>query len=292
MDGVLGPVHHDLDELGRPLPVDNYLLGQLLGDVANALPEGRIVIGRLAAGHAVGQEHRYVIGALVPVDADHVETDIHHVLPAAVEVLAEVGVGDHERERGGVQHLHGRGDHPAALGYASYGRHRSVLEGHPAGGLLLHGVGGHYGPCGQVIGLRTLSQRLNGLGYAGGYLIHGQEAGDYPGGGHAHEGVADAQGLGGEEHHLLGIVDPLHSGDGVGVAAVDHQGLQGLGVLLHHDLDRRRPHLVLGVGDGAFSGYLGIDDRQIELLLLYPAMHPSRLETLRRGYATFKNFHF
>ncbi len=75
------------------------------------VPEGRVVVRRRSARHAVGHEHGDIVGALVPVHGDHVEAGVHHVLPLGVGVLGEHGVGGDEAKGGGVQHLHGRGDH-------------------------------------------------------------------------------------------------------------------------------------------------------------------------------------
>ncbi len=90
----------------------------------------------------------------------------------------------------------------------------------------------------------------------------------------------DLQCFGGEGAHLPGIVEAFRPGHGVGVAAVDDQGLQHLGVLLHHDLDGRGAHLVLGVGQGALAGTSEYDDGQVQVLFLYAAMHAAGPESL------------
>ena len=172
-------------------------------------------------------------------------------------------------------------DHAGAFGNGTDAAGFAV-DGKFHGELLGVGVGGHDGGGGIVAAGRTGFQLGGGRGNArhkGGQL-HGLA--DDAGGGGQHVVGIDAQSLG---HQVTGILCQLDAvrRAGVGVAAVDHNGL-GVAVLQVFPVHRDggTVHLVGGVAAGARTAHVRLDQRQVQLGMVMPdaAVYP-------RGGKTF-----
>ena len=281
------------DEMGRTLAVTGVLGAHMLGDGGQRRHKG-VVIGVLlgdlrVAREAGGHDNEGVVGRGVQIDAHLVVGAGHHRLEGFLQKGgADGGVG-------GVEGQHGRhvgGDHPAALADRA---HRAGLAAQLEldGILLLVGVGGHDGCC-RIGAALCVSCQLRRSGR------------DSPGKGVDDHGLADDAGGGGQNvlcgdaqrlaHQLTALLGQRHTvgGAGVGVAAVDHDGLCiAVGQVGAVHLDGRAADLVGGVDTGCGAADVGLDECQIVFFTVIrpdAAMDTGRCKTLGRADAALNFF--
>ena len=260
-----GALHQALDELGGSLGVADDGSGQVEAKGLQAGGEGGSggVTRRdgLAAGQAVGHDHYHVVGTGIAVHVDHVKGGVHGL----AEGVGEEGgldrdVGGDEGEHSGQVGM----DHAGAFGHAA----QRVLApglGEASRPVLGTGVGGHDGAS-------ELQAAIAGQLDAGDSLLysrHQQEGADDAGGGYHHIVGGEAQFAGGQLGHLPGVAKALVAGGGVGAAAVADDGLSAaIGQVLLSDDEGCRPHPVAGEDGGGSAGRLGVEEAQVQLVLV------------------------
>ena len=280
------------DEVGRTLAVTGVLSAHMLGDGGQCGHKG-VVVGVLlgdlrVAREAGGHDDQGIVGGSVQIDAHLV------VGPGddGLEGLFQQGGGD--GGVGGVECQHGGhvgGDHAAALADSA---HRAGLAAQLKldGIFLLVSIGGHDGRR-RVGAALCVSRQLGG----GSRDATGKRVDDHR--------LADNAGRRGQDilcidvqrlaHQLTAFLRQCHAvgGAGVGIAAVDHDGLciavRQVGTVY---LDGCAADLIGGVNTGGGAADVGLDERQIVLFTVIcpdAAMDPGCCKTLGRADAA-RNF--
>ena len=161
------------------------------------------------------------------------------------------------------------GDHPAALRDGCDVDQRAVGE-----------AGGHDRLLDGLIGGGSDIEGAGSTGYAVADLVHVQEAPDETGGHDADELRVHVELLGHGLLHRIHVLDPAMTGQRIGVAAVDDDGLQLGGVLLHHHLDRGGLDVVAGERAVRCRRHLRVQQAHVQRAVLHSAVDSCRLEPL------------
>ena len=218
---VLGAGHGDFDELGRPLPVPDDLMGEVEAHLVEGIPEfpEMRVAGLgdpLVLRPAGGEQQDRVAGRGVGIDGDVVEAPVDRVLQEMLQhAVGDGRIGEDERQHG--RHV-GR-DHPRTLGDPGDG-HGRAADLHPAGAALGEGVRGGDGPGRRL----PVAAEIPGHPAQGGrHFSHVDGLADDAGLGDEHLTGITADGLGRRPGHRRDRVRSRLAGKRVGVARIDHQ---------------------------------------------------------------------
>ncbi len=262
---VVGAGAFDLDgdKLGDPLAISDQSLRHAQHNVLNGgahhLAFLAVALDRRHAALAVGENQDRIVGAHVAIDGDPVEGGFDAFEHAFLQAgLADVGVRGDETEHG----CHVRADHTSPLG-AGPDFHPVATDIQGDCDFLFTGVAGHDGAC-DILSV-FFSQARDQVGEFGFDSSHGHGQANHSGGANGHLPLAKSQAFGDGFGCFAGVADPLDSGAGIGIAAVGHDGLDGVGLHVGlGDLDRGCFDAVGRKGPGGIARVGGVDQSKVE----------------------------